>query len=171
MMVKRQSVAVALRKQGASYAVIAAHIAKMDEFSSDYNRMQAWRDVTGVLDQAIKENVESAEQLREIELQRLDELQSKYWANAVKGDFISLDKVLSIMDRRWALTGLLKPQAVQQVNINTLGLTVEGGSAPRRTTAELMDELRRLNTSMITLQHAEEQPDGLIIPETAHPHG
>jgi hypothetical protein len=49
------------------------------------------------------------EQLREIELMRLDKLQQPYWTRALKGDVDALDRVLKIMERRAKMLGLDAP--------------------------------------------------------------
>ena len=47
-----------------------------------------------------------AEDVRELELSRLDQLLTVFYAKAMKGDGWSLDRVLRIMERRSAFLGL-----------------------------------------------------------------
>lgn len=50
-----------------------------------------------------------ADEMREVELDRLDRLQAAVWGSASKGDVKAVDSVLKIMDRRARLLGLDAP--------------------------------------------------------------
>jgi hypothetical protein len=70
--------------------------------------------------QIIKEHLASTatfvtEEVRRIELARLDELQVKIYENAVKGDLLAIDRVLAIHDRRAKMTGINAPEKIQEV--------------------------------------------------------
>jgi hypothetical protein len=54
----------------------------------------------------------ATEQVRKVEL-RLDEMLVKVYENAVKGDLLSIDRVLAIHDRRAKMTGINAPVKVQ----------------------------------------------------------
>lgn len=58
---------------------------------------------------------EKAEELKQLELARLDRLQRALWSAGIKGEVEAIDRILRIMARRAALEGLDKPK----------GLTVE----------------------------------------------
>ena len=54
---------------------------------------------------------EEAEELRRLELDRLDALQGAVWRAAMRGDVRATDRVLAIMDRRAKYLGLYDAQA------------------------------------------------------------
>jgi len=53
------------------------------------------------------------EEARNVELQRLDNLQLGIWEDACKGKLSAIDRVLRIMERRARLLGLDKPQITE----------------------------------------------------------
>jgi len=57
---------------------------------------------------------EPALEVREMELQRLDQIQRNYWTRMLKGDANIIDKLLRVMDRRARLLGLDAPVKVEQ---------------------------------------------------------
>jgi hypothetical protein len=78
----------------------------------------------GYIDTALREIVhEPAERLRQLELQRLDEMQRAIFAQACGGDTTAIQTVLKIMDRRARLEGLDKTQGGGAVN-NIMNLVV-----------------------------------------------
>lgn len=66
-----------------------------------------------------------AEQVREVELLRLDQLLTVFYAKALKGDGWSMDRVLRIMERRAAYLGL---DAAVQVNVATADASAFGAT-------------------------------------------
>jgi transposase-like protein len=54
--------------------------------------------------------IDSVDELRQLELDRLDLLQSSYWDQAMSGDNQAAQLVLKVMDRRGRLLGLLNGQ-------------------------------------------------------------
>ena len=56
---------------------------------------------------------QSAEELRQTETERLDQLQRAVWPEALKGNLGAVDKAVKIIDRRARLLGLDAPQQVQ----------------------------------------------------------
>lgn len=92
--------ALSLRKQGYSFFEIASHMG--------VSQAAAFRYV----DDGIKSlQREGAAEVLEMELARLDELQSAIYANAVTGsDHAAFDRVLAVMDRRAKMLGLNAPE-------------------------------------------------------------
>lgn len=105
---ERRRRAVALRIAGASFEQIGEQLG--------ITRQSAHALVVNALDEIAKQTAESAEQLRQMELQRLDALQASLWPDAMRGDEQKVDRVIKIMARRAALMGLDAPtkQEVQQ---------------------------------------------------------
>lgn len=96
--------AIELRKGGATYQQIANQLGYSD-------RGSAYNAVKGELN---KLNRESATQLRDLEVGRLDAMLLGIWQQAKNSDLPSIDRVLKIMDRRAKLLGL---DAAQQVDL------------------------------------------------------
>ena len=67
----------------------------------------------------------SAEELRQVESARLDQLQRAIWGDALKGDLGAVDKAVKIIDRRARLLGLDAPQQVQVSSDVDLDATAE----------------------------------------------
>jgi hypothetical protein len=107
-----------LRLAGYSHRDIAAQLGVAP--SSAYKR------VRHALDELNKTNLESAEQLRALELLRLDELLSSLWDTAIAGDLRAVDRVLKVMERRAKLLGLDAPVKVETdgaIHIKVIDLT------------------------------------------------
>lgn len=98
---ERRVNALNLRKSGASFRQIG------DQLGVD--AATAYRDVQRALADLAKEQRESAEQLRQLELERLDALQIALWVQARQGNQGAVDRVLRIMERRARLLGLDAP--------------------------------------------------------------
>jgi hypothetical protein len=92
----RKARAVELRLAGLEYEDIAKQVGYT-------NKGTAWRTVT----KALRERVDDAvEELRALEMARLDALQAALWDQAMAGDTRSADAILRIIDRRVRLLGL-----------------------------------------------------------------
>lgn len=87
-----------LRREGLTHRQIAARLGVAPS--------TAYKRVRHGLDEINQRNVESAEQLRTMELARLDELQNAIWERATEGELRAIDAVLRIMERRAKLVGL-----------------------------------------------------------------
>lgn len=99
--VDRTVTALALRREGMSYEAIAQRLG--------ISQPTAWRDVSDAL-KALQQ--EPAEDLRKIEVQRLDDLLLALWPKAKKGHPASVDRVIRIMERRARLLGLDAPTSI-----------------------------------------------------------
>ncbi len=99
--------ALAMRREGLPYRVIAERLEWADESSARYA-------VTRLLDRTEAEEVA---EMRYIEGERLDELQRTHWAAALAGDLDAGKMVLKVMERRARLFGLDSPSkvAVEQI--------------------------------------------------------
>ena len=70
----------------------------------------AYKRVRHALDDVNRQNAEEAENLRTLEMLRLDELQNALWEKAVDGDDKAIGRILMIMERRAKLLGLDAPR-------------------------------------------------------------
>lgn len=123
---QRRALALTLRKQGGSFRDIADALRKQPGVSAGYSPSNAYRDVRDELDRLNKQNSETAEQVRRLELERLDTLHAKLWPMALKGDFAAFDRVLSLMDRRDRYLGISKLPPVGLELSGAVGVTHSG---------------------------------------------
>ena len=98
---ERRKQAVALRIVGATFEQIGERIG--------VSKQAAFEMVSKALEETRALTAESADALRQIELQRLDALQTALWSDAIKGDVQAIDRVLKVMTRRAQLTGIDAP--------------------------------------------------------------
>ena len=118
----REIEAINLRRQGLTYGEIAERVGYSDHTGA---RLAVLRGMQRALQ-------EPADELREIEANRLDALQSAYWRPALEGDAKAATILLKLMERRSKLLGLDQPIRVES-NVTVF----EGGS-------ELDAEVQRL---------------------------
>ena len=79
----------------------------------------AHRDVKKHLDEIAQTCTEEAEEVRCIELQRLDGLWKVAHDKALKGDLPAIDRCLRIQERRAKLLGLDAPQRAEITGLQT----------------------------------------------------
>jgi hypothetical protein len=109
----RQTKAVALRLAGLDFASIAAQLGYT-------NRNDAVVDVQKAISARVEDGTRSIDELREIELLRLDRLQAAAWAKALTGDLKSIELSMKIIDRRCKLLGLDAPERHEVVTLDWL---------------------------------------------------
>jgi hypothetical protein len=97
--VDRQVAALRLRRAGLTYQEIASRLGYAAPSS-------AWRAVRQGLRTTLQE---PADDLRTLELARLDALQAGLWSKAIAGNVVAVGGVLAIMKRRASLLGLDAP--------------------------------------------------------------
>lgn len=97
--IERQKQALDLRKAGATYDAIAKKL----EYA---NGSGAEHAVKAALKATIQD---SADDVRRMELERLDALLLQMWTQTQKGNLGAVDRVLRIMERRSKLLGLDAP--------------------------------------------------------------
>jgi hypothetical protein len=96
---ERQRKALELRTSGLDYRSIAERIG-YGSVASAHKAVQV----------ALKKTLqEPADELRTMEVARLDQMLLGLWPKAIKGDTWAVDRVLKIMERRAALLGLDAP--------------------------------------------------------------
>lgn len=93
---ERRQRALEMRRTGATFEQIARKL--------DYrNPAEAARDITKMLTSVVRE---TSEEVRAVELARLDGLMVTLWPSARRGDLQAVDRVLKVMERRAKLLGL-----------------------------------------------------------------
>jgi hypothetical protein len=99
---ERESRILELRRAGATWQNIADRVG----YASPSG---AWQAYQRIANRFIRPKLED---LRDMELDRLDRLQMGVWPKALNGDIRALDAVLRIIDRRARLLGLEAPKEV-----------------------------------------------------------
>ena len=98
----RQRQALELHKAGIGYQAIADRLGYAGPSG-------AYKAVEAALHKTLQE---PADELRGLELERLDAMQVAIWNKAIAGDLRAIDRVLTIMKRRSQLLGLDAPKRV-----------------------------------------------------------
>ncbi len=104
---EKKEKAIRLRLGGLSFAEIGRQLG--------VSRTMAFKYINSELKELAAKATHSAEQLRQMELLRLDKLTTSLWLKAAGGDVYAIDRVLKIMERRAKLTGIDGPQKVAPV--------------------------------------------------------
>lgn len=97
--------ALALRRAGTSYQQIGEALG--------ITPSGAYRSVARVLARLRKTSDETAEEIRQQELMRLDEMQFALYPTARRGDVKAVETILKIQARRAKLLGLDAPEKLQ----------------------------------------------------------
>ena len=139
----RRDQACKLRMAGASYDDIARQL----RYAS---RGAAYTDITRALERNVVQLGQTAEVLRQQELERLDRLQLALWQQAMAGDTRSAETVLRIMDRRARVLGLDAPARVEILTLDAIDEEI------RRLEAELRG--RGVSTEHVPSGHPETDP-------------
>jgi hypothetical protein len=100
--IERQAQALELHKAGVGYQVIADRLGYAGPSG-------AYKAVEVALQKTLQE---PADELRGLELERLDRMQEGLWDKAIRGNLRAVDRVLKIMKRRSQLLGLDAPRQV-----------------------------------------------------------
>lgn len=123
MNAERDSKALELRKSGLSYEQIAKALSPL------YPGISGAKSAFNIIDKALSrladETEQSAQVLRQLEIQRLDVMLVGLWPEARAGKGWAVDRCLAIMDRRSRLLGLDAPLKVQHTVITEDLLTAE----------------------------------------------
>jgi DNA-binding transcriptional MerR regulator len=99
--IERRDQALQLRRAGLSIRAIALRL--------DVDPSTIHDDLKLMLAEALKENTNNAEQLRTLELERLDGMLLSIQGQALKGDLKAIDRALRISEQRSKLLGLYAP--------------------------------------------------------------
>ena len=105
---ERRRLAFELRKAGASYEEIGR--------SLGCTKQSAHAMVHKVLAELRARTEETAEDVRSLELHRLDSLLKGLWPKASQGDPLRVEKALKVMERRAKMTGIDMPDKFAETN-------------------------------------------------------
>lgn len=98
---ERRGKALDLRRSGASLRRIAAQLG--------VSHVQVRNDIQDALNEAIKENVNNAEALRTMEIERLDDMLLRIAPQINAGNLGAIDRAIRISEQRSKLLGLYAP--------------------------------------------------------------
>lgn len=110
--VDRRRYALQLRSAGLDYRSIFTEVVSRfgaEMLPPSYDERYVWRDVKFEIDKIKKEMSENANDLRILEMNRLDDLQTALMPKALQGDVKYVDRILKIMHQRAMLFGLYAP--------------------------------------------------------------
>ena len=108
---ERRTFTLELRKAGVSYRnIVEAAIEHFgrENLPKSYDERYACQDVMRWIKQARDDMREDAEDILQLQLQRLDDLMFALWDRAITGDLKAIDRVLKVMERRAKIIGLDK---------------------------------------------------------------
>lgn len=116
------------RKAGWTYQAIAD--AALVEFGSEklpqgWDSRYAWMDVKREMKRINAERNEKADEVRRLELERLNDLLAGVWQAATTGDNKSINSALRIMERRARYEGLDAPTRQQNLNVDLSDLSTD----------------------------------------------
>lgn len=106
---ERRMLALELRLNGVSYRDIARTIRERLNLRS-YSAAAAYRDVSKYLHNVRAKCTETAEQILQMELMRLNAMRAAIAPRVAEGDLAAVDRELRIMEREAALLGLDAPK-------------------------------------------------------------
>lgn len=121
---ERRAQAIQLRIAGLDYETIAKRLG----YSS---RQAAAKDLQRALARNLELERTAADELRHIELMRLDRLQGSFWARALGGDLKAAEFCLKVVTERRKLLGLDAPAQVEVITLDAVDAEI------RRLEAEL----------------------------------
>ena len=124
---EKQEKALQLRIEGCSYREIAKKM--------KCSRTQAHTYVVDALKESTSRIAKSADDLRDLELERLDKLIKGLYPKAKKGDTQAVTSLLKVMEQRQKLTGIqAAPQVLGEILAETGGGDSEKSSLRVRVT-------------------------------------
>lgn len=153
--IARETRVLELRRSGASFQTIAAIIGISD-------RSDAHKIYKRALARTLQE---PADDIRRLEADRLDALQTGVWTRALQGHLGAVDRVLSIMQRRARLLGLDHADGIAE---RALQLEADRIRLIAIAVGRVFDELdldpvqRERGTAVLLAElraHAEDEPD------------
>ncbi len=123
--------ALTLRRQGGSYRKIADQLATQPGISDKYSEGSAYSDVMAELLRMSATMSETADAVRYLELERIDEMFASIWPYAKQGDYQAIERVLRLMEARGKYLGLFAtekagPRGAGGVNSTTTTMTNDG---------------------------------------------
>ena len=148
----RKAEALTLRRRGMKYREIADKLGYATPGG-------AYKAVRSAMDATIRE---PADELRQHELGRLEELHQAVWDKALEGNLNAIDRVLKVAERRAKLVGLdkladgfMSPAEIQQALVTLVSIAQKHLKTPEEREAMLLDVQRLLGAGGMTASPAQ----------------
>lgn len=109
---ERRGMALDLRKKGATYRQIAQALRGKPPAPKNYDMAAAYRDVAHELALVVQKNGETADEIRQIEIQRLDRLLTILDKLVIQGDIQAINTAIRLGESRRKLLGLDAPTKI-----------------------------------------------------------
>ena len=147
----RDAQALELRKQGLQYHEIASRMGYAQKSGAHHAVQRALRA-------ALADRDEDAEDVRALEIQRLDDLLQGLWNKAIGGNPQAIDRVLRIMERRALYLGLDEPKKQEITGPN-------GGAIQIEQTVDVNVSLEERNRRILAIvEQARARTDLIALP-------
>tara|TARA_B100000519_G_scaffold132739_1_gene114692 strand:+ start:2881 stop:3372 length:492 start_codon:yes stop_codon:yes gene_type:complete len=149
-------------RNGLAQRTVASNILRLRKMGYDAQRISDELDipldrVSNIIKSALKKLTKemkgAAEEIRCLELSRLDEMQTAIWQDCMDGKLTAIDRVLKIMERRSRLVGLDAPE---RLNIKTDIKIEQMNEAKDRLMSKILD--------MVPEDEAEEPEPVMVLP-------
>ena len=149
-------------RNGLAQRTVASNILRLRKMGYDAQRISEELDipldrVSNIIKSALKKLTKemkgAAEEIRCLELSRLDEMQTAIWQDCMDGKLTAIDRVLKIMERRSKLVGLDAPE---RLNIKTDIKIEQMNEAKDRLMSKILD--------MVPEDEAEEPEPVMVLP-------
>lgn len=146
---ERRAFVFQLRRAGVQYREIAKRAIEkfgVDRLPLGFNGLYAAKDISRELTRLRDEIAESAQDVRQMQDERLNDMLVSLWPQAMRGHRGAIDRVLRIMDRRAKLWGLDKQKPSDTPPIN---ITFDVGAWASQRQSRL-DEIEQLDDNEAT---------------------
>ena len=112
---ERRAYTLNLRKTGADYRTIAAAVIerfKLENLPNGYDCRYAYKDVKRELEKLYREMADDTEEIRQLQVERLNRLLLAIWERALQGDLGAVDRALKLVAQLCQLQGANMPDKV-----------------------------------------------------------
>ena len=112
---ERRAFVLDLRKTGATYrqiAKVAVEKFGLDKLPKHWDERSAWKDVKRELEKLYREMAVDAEDIRQLQIERLNRLLLAVWERALQGDLGAVDRALKLVAQLCQLQGANMPDKV-----------------------------------------------------------
>lgn len=148
---ERRALVVSLRVQGGSLRDIAAQLRGLPEedrlrlgISDSYCDVHVYRDLAAELKRVNEQAAEGIEEIKRLELERLDALLASWWPRATENlDPVAFDKVMSLLDRRSRYLGLDAATKVDQT-VTQVAMTLADWQTQQKQRAQAAQDVEAM---------------------------
>lgn len=113
---ERRRLVVELRQQGLEWKKVVQRVKEQfsdEQLPKGFDERYAYKDLVRALKAAETDLQESARTMLQLELERLNKLQTGLWPKALQGDTDAIKTALKVMERRAKYMGLDSPEEIR----------------------------------------------------------